>query len=122
AVTRRDEETGFAAPDSPDAVHLRPEVLLETDAELLLSSATEESPLRPDELRILAERSGGNPLFLRRLSGIARRPGGIEQLPDSIEALVTAELDRLHPRDRLLLRVASVLGMSFPDGLIPTLL
>jgi class 3 adenylate cyclase/tetratricopeptide (TPR) repeat protein len=121
-VTRRDEETGFVAPESPDLRRLRPELLLESDAERLLSAATEESPLRPDELRTLAERSGGNPLFLRKLSGIARRPGGVEELPDSIEALVTAELDRLHPRDRLLLRHASVLGMSFSDELIASLL
>src|SRR5205085_7741978 len=121
-ATRRDETTGFVAPEGPASISLRPSVLSHDDAESLLSLATEDSPLRPDEIRALAERSGGNPLFLRELLVAVRQPGGLSELPSSIEAMVVAQIDRLPPADRKLLRYASVLGMNFDDPLMGALL
>jgi tetratricopeptide (TPR) repeat protein len=42
----------------------------------------------------------------------------VEQLPESVEALVATRIDRLDPSDRALLRWASVLGPSFSGELI----
>ncbi len=121
-VTRRDEETGFSAPRGDRSISLRPMPLGEEDAERLLTVASEDAPLRPDEIQALAGRSGGNPLFLRELLLTARSAGGLEELPTSIEGMVMAQIDRLTPPDRRLLRYASVLGASFSDDLVAALL
>jgi class 3 adenylate cyclase/tetratricopeptide (TPR) repeat protein len=112
-VTRRDVEQGFSAPSGAHAETLRPQPLDEAAAAALVEAATEESPLAPHELALLAERSGGNPLFLRELLAAARDAGGIEGLPDTVEALITARIDRLPPRERTVLKRLSVLGPAF---------
>jgi len=63
----------------------------------------------------LAERSGGNPLFLIGIAVSALAGAEVEELPDSVEAVVAARIDQLPVGDRYLLRRASVLGRSFPD-------
>ena len=66
----------------------------------------------------MSGRSGGNPLFLQELLHAAISAGTVEGLPDSIEGMITAEIDRLGTADRRVLRVASVLGMSFETGIV----
>ena len=120
-VTRRDAATGFSSP-SHDVVHaILPPPLDPEDARLLVESATEDAPLLPRETAALAERSGGNPLFLQELVRVSRE-GGVKALPDSIDAVVTAQIDQLAPADRGLLRTASVLGAVFSETLLWSLL
>jgi class 3 adenylate cyclase/tetratricopeptide (TPR) repeat protein len=111
-ATRRDVEEGFVAA-GPAVEVLRPQPLDEAAAAALVDAATEESPLAPHEIAALAERSGGNPLFLKELLAAARDAGGIEGLPDTVEALITARIDRLPPRERSVLKRLSVLGPTF---------
>jgi class 3 adenylate cyclase/tetratricopeptide (TPR) repeat protein len=92
--------------------------LAEQDAVAILELATDDQPLRPHEIEELARRSGGSPLFLFELLDLARRGGSVEALPDSVEAVVTAEIDRLDPVDRTLLRYASVLGVRVDPSLL----
>jgi class 3 adenylate cyclase/tetratricopeptide (TPR) repeat protein len=122
AVTRRDQETGFVARDLADATVLRPSPLAGVEAESLLLAATESEPMLPDELATLVDRSGGNPLFLLELLGAARAAGGVDELPTSVEGIVTAQIDRLPAADLRLLRFASVLGMSVTDDLMQAVL
>ncbi|MDP9329986.1 MAG: tetratricopeptide repeat protein [Actinomycetota bacterium] len=122
AVTRRDEETGFVAAPGEKSTTLRPAPLAVADGEALLLAATEDAPYRPHEVVVLVERSGGNPLFLKELLSAARAAGGVEELPTSVDAIVTAQIDRLPLSDRRLLRYAAVLGASFTDELIEALL
>jgi class 3 adenylate cyclase/tetratricopeptide (TPR) repeat protein len=112
-VTRRDVDEGFAARPAPNVDVLRPEPLDAAAAAALVDAATEETPLAPHEIAALAKRSGGNPLFLKELLTAAREAGGIEGLPDTIEALITARIDRLPPRERSVLKRLSVLGPTF---------
>jgi len=84
----------------------------------ILVSATEDQPLRPHEIEELAQRSGGNPLFLFQLLDTVRATGTIEALPDSIESLIAGEIDQLAPTDRTILRYAAVLGTSFDSALL----
>src|SRR5207244_1888163 len=70
----------------------------------------------------LAKRSGGNPLFLRELVSAARSAGSVAALPDTVEGLMTSQIDRLHPADRTLLRTASVLGTSFSPAFLEEIL
>jgi class 3 adenylate cyclase/tetratricopeptide (TPR) repeat protein len=98
------------------AMTLRP--LPEEHAVRLVELATDEVPLRPHEVEAIAARSGGSPLFLLELLGVARTAGGVDALPESVEAIATAEIDRLAPGDRIVLRLASVLGTTFDRALL----
>jgi class 3 adenylate cyclase/tetratricopeptide (TPR) repeat protein len=109
-VTRRDVETGFVAP--PDATHLELGPLDEHRAVELAELATHEAPLPDYDLRKLVRRADGNPLFLRELLAAAMGGASVDALPDSVEEVVAARIDRLTRDDRHLLRRLSVLGQS----------
>jgi class 3 adenylate cyclase/tetratricopeptide (TPR) repeat protein len=70
-------------------------------------------PLRPDEVQRIVSRAAGSPLVLDALVRLGRERGALDDLPDSLEALIAAEIDVLSPFPRLLLGYASVLGRSF---------
>jgi class 3 adenylate cyclase/tetratricopeptide (TPR) repeat protein len=74
----------------------------------------------PDSKRLRAcvERCGGNPLFLEQL--LASEAEGA--LPDSVQSLVQARMDRLPPPDKRALQAASVIGQRFPLDLLRHLL
>ena len=116
-VTRRDVEDGFNGEELDHVQTLRPAPLGAEASASIVDSATEDLPLSRHDVAVLAERSGGNPLFLKELVTAARSVGGLEGLPDSVEALVTAQIDLLRPRDRTLLRYAAVLGQRFEESL-----
>lgn len=84
-------------------------------------------PLRETEARALAAdiadaasrfvgaclaRAGGNPLFLVQLLHTTEQASA-DSVPDSIQSLVLARMDRLSPLDRRALQAAAVLGQSF---------
>src|SRR4051794_14427080 len=85
-------------------------------------AAADVPPMPPEMLLSLARRSGGNPLFLQELLSATRAAGTTEGLPDTVEAMVTAQIDQLAASDRRLLRVASVLGLRFRSALAEHLL
>jgi class 3 adenylate cyclase/tetratricopeptide (TPR) repeat protein len=121
-VSRRSEEIGFVAPESPRCVSLRLSPLADEALGELIGIATEDAPFPPHEVLELSDRSGGNPLFLQELVQAARSAGTTGGLPDSIDGMVTAEIDRLSATDRRVLRYASVLGVTFDGGLLTSLL
>jgi class 3 adenylate cyclase/tetratricopeptide (TPR) repeat protein len=86
-------------------------------AAALTDAATQATPFGTHQTDVLIERSGGNPLFLQELIAAAVERGGVEHLPDSVESLVTARIDRLPRRERTVLRHVSVLGRRFPIDL-----
>jgi tetratricopeptide (TPR) repeat protein len=75
------------------------------------------SALGPDRspalLERLAERAGGNAFFLEELARSAAESPNLEELPDTVLAMVEARLQALHPEARLILRAASVYGRAF---------
>jgi class 3 adenylate cyclase/ketosteroid isomerase-like protein/tetratricopeptide (TPR) repeat protein len=93
--------------------------------------------LPPALLERLPASTGGNPLFVRELvrmlvdDGVLRAgDGGWElrvaagaiDVPPTIQALISARLDRLGDDERLVLERASVWGTEFPLGALVTLL
>jgi class 3 adenylate cyclase/tetratricopeptide (TPR) repeat protein len=110
-VTRRDVEDGFVAPDG-SAVHLLELEPLPREVTLELAEATPEAHLVPPHvLELAVERSGGSPEFLLDL--LAAATGGSSALPDSVDGAASARIDALDPGDRVLVRRAAVLGLSF---------
>lgn len=121
-ATRRPEDAERAALSGPRVETIGLEPLPTHFAMSLLSAATDEAPIAPQDMAVLAERSGGNPLFLRELLAATQATGGIAGLPDSLEAVITAQIDRLSARDRSLLRYASVFGQRFSESLARSVL
>jgi class 3 adenylate cyclase/tetratricopeptide (TPR) repeat protein len=118
-VTRADPAAMWVDPD--DDIPSFAFTLLPLSAEQaaeIVAIATDRQPLRPHDVEEIARRSGGSPLFLFELLDLARATGTTDSLPDSIEAVVAAEVDRLSPSDRTVLRYASVLGVRFDEALL----
>ena len=112
-MARRSGGAGFSAPEAPAVVRIELKPLAPPDAARLAQLATQQHPLPPHVLDVVAKRSGGNPQFLRDLLRSAIESGGVEDLPDSAEAAAMTQIDTLAPDDRAMVRRAAVLGMTF---------
>ena len=111
-VSRRPDHALSYAELAPNGATLQLEPLAPEAALALTSAAAGDAPLPRHELHMLTERAGGNPLFLREIIANRLAQGGSLDMPESVEALLTAHIDRLAPDDRRLLRFASVLGTA----------
>ncbi len=109
-VVARRPETGGVSPQRGERIELHP--LDPIEATAVVIAATSAAPLRPHEIDLIVQRSGGSPLFLGEMLRMART-GRVEDLPASLDAVVNAELDALGVLARRLVRYASVLGRSF---------
>jgi class 3 adenylate cyclase/tetratricopeptide (TPR) repeat protein len=115
---RRPAETGFR-PRADVEIALAP--IDDGLARDLIDSVTEGAPLRPQDRDLLIARAAGNPLFMEELLRHGRR-SGFDQLPETLDAVATREIDVLPPAVRRVVRYASVLGRSFDPGLLAELL
>jgi class 3 adenylate cyclase/tetratricopeptide (TPR) repeat protein len=118
-ATRRPVEGGFSAADGVPpipamTIQLQP---LDADAAQELIGAAAAEGMLQHEASAIADRAGGNPLFLQELVTSSRAPED-EALPESVEAVVATRIDRLPPGDRALLRYAAVLGATFSADLV----
>lgn len=119
-ATRRPE----GEPAWPEGIGtiLRLSPLAEDAAARLALTAAGEHPLAEQDLATLTERAAGNPLFVRELVAASRTDGSVEELPETVETLLTTRIDRLDPENRLLLRYASVVGPTFELELLREIL
>ncbi len=92
------------------------------DAEVFIYADTDDAPIAPHIAEAVVARGGGNPLFLRHLAATARTARGTLDLPDTIETVVAARIDRLAPAAREVLRAAAVVGMSVDADILAELL
>jgi class 3 adenylate cyclase/tetratricopeptide (TPR) repeat protein len=121
-ITRREQTAGFRAQGAADALVISLKPLDPKDVGDLVETATEHAPIPAHRMAELVHRSGGNPLFIRELVEAAKTEGGTEELPETVEEMLTAQIDRLPIRDRDLLRFASVVGASFSPDLVTDIL
>jgi class 3 adenylate cyclase/tetratricopeptide (TPR) repeat protein len=117
-ATRRDRPTTFSVPEAADPVQIWLHPLTAEAAARLIESTTSDLSLAPHQTEQLAARAGGNPLFLTELVAASRHSDDLDDLPDSVEALMLREIDRLSPPARRMLRSAAVLGATFELGLL----
>ncbi|HVF11795.1 MAG TPA: AAA family ATPase, partial [Actinomycetota bacterium] len=110
---RRYEDRGFQPSEEAPPTALKLEPLPIDACERLARHLDGTRSFRQQDLKRIAERSGGNPIFLMELVQSARESGRSDALPTSIEAVISSRIDRLTSRDRRVLRYASVLGPSF---------
>ncbi|MBV9486403.1 MAG: AAA family ATPase, partial [Frankiaceae bacterium] len=120
-TTRRpDSSSPFTKSQRVTRIALEP-LSIESATELL-AAANDRMPLPPHRVRQLAERAGGNPLFLRELIAGAMAGHDLDSLPDSVEGVIAMRIDRLPPERRRRLRSASVLGMTVDPDLLAEVL
>jgi len=118
AVARRPISTGFEAAETPEMVRIDLKPIAPQDALRLAQLATVQSPLPPHVLDVVAQRSGGNPQFLRDLLRSAIESGSAADLPESAEAATMTRIDTLAPEDRALVRRLAVFGLTFHPRMI----
>ena len=117
-LTARREDLEF----SPLGDEIALQALDDAAARSIVIEATAAAPLRPHELNALVSRAAGNPLFLSELLRLMRRTGDVDQLPASLDAVVSTDIDSLAPSFRRVLMHVSVLGMSFRRSVADELL
>jgi class 3 adenylate cyclase len=101
-----------------------------------LGTAVAGAALDTESARWLYQRSAGNALFVGEIMRTLRETGGLHQVgerlridagavrrsvPLSLRALLGARIDSLPPRQRSALEVASVIGVTFSEGLLRSL-
>jgi DNA-binding NtrC family response regulator/tetratricopeptide (TPR) repeat protein len=82
----------------------------------LLRSVVGAAPLRPETEELVLARAEGNPFFLEELGHALvehaeRRPLAV---PDTVQAVLAARIDRLAVEDKRLLQTAAVIGRDVP--------
>ncbi len=110
----------------PDLLQVRPQwgggrlssssvlldVLTEAESDALLDRLSPEGSVDPAVRERILGVAEGNPLFIEQLLAAAYE-GDAEGVPDSIQTLLAARVDRLDDGDRAVLQAAAVCGTSF---------
>jgi DNA-binding SARP family transcriptional activator len=79
--------------------------------------------LESDQRARIVETAEGNPLFIEQLLALALEGGLAERaLPETVQALLAARLDRLGPGERAVLERGAVVGKEFTEGDVVALL
>ena len=93
--------------------------LTDEETARLVSSLLERAVLPAETQQALLERAGGNPLYAEefvRLLTDRGAPADVEEVPDSVQALIAARLDTVSSDRKSLLQDAAVLGKVFWAG------
>ena len=112
-MTRREDPAGVDPSGWPGTLTMRLGPLEAASIQAFIQGSNPGLHLARHEIAAVTERAGGNPLFLREL---LLHAGAIDtggDVPDSVEAVIAAQIDRLPPRRRAFLRSVSVLGQTF---------
>ncbi|HXV71881.1 MAG TPA: adenylate/guanylate cyclase domain-containing protein, partial [Acidimicrobiia bacterium] len=113
-ITSRSNDSGF----EPMGNEIRLGPLSDEAARSIAIDMTTSTPLRPDELDTIVRKADGNPLFLGEILRVVSKTGSAAELPESLDAVVSSEIDTLSPLTRQALRYSSVLGASFPTAVL----
>lgn len=108
--------------DDTTQVSLCLEELSKQDTLALVKHLVEDKPGNDDMYREIAERSGGNPLFVEEsvsMLGEARLPESDDfPVAPNIKGLIASRVDRLDPDVRTVLRSAAVIGDMVDEALL----
>ena len=106
------------------AVELAP--LGDEDSDVLAEALLANADVPPAQRALVLEKAEGNPLFLeetaRMLAEADGEHGALARIPDTVQALIAARIDRLEPAEKRVLQSASVVGRAFWLGALQHLL
>ena len=102
------------------AIELEP--LGRTDSEALVEALL-DGELGSGARQAVLDKSEGNPLFVEETVRMLSEAngGGIERIPDTLQALIAARIDHLPPGEKELLQGAAVMGRIFWKGALAEL-
>src|ERR671937_1199595 len=98
------------------AIELEP--LPREESERLADALLEDAHLAPTVRSHLLDKTEGNPLFVEETVRMVLESGdgASERIPDTLQSLIAARIDRLPASEKLLLQRASVIGRVFWAG------
>ena len=104
------------------ATTIQLEPLREDESAELVAALTADLDM-PLDLRTVLAKTEGNPLFVEEtVRMLAERPrDGFERIPDTLQALIAARIDRLPTSARSALQRAAVMGRIFMGGALEAL-
>ena len=110
--------------DSPTHRTLRVGALTTSESRAMLSALVDADVGSAADAAL--ERAAGNPLFLEELADMVSGPGGeldfsTASIPDTVQAMIEARLDRLSTRERRMAGRAAVVGQAFWLGTLKAL-
>jgi class 3 adenylate cyclase/tetratricopeptide (TPR) repeat protein len=97
------------------------EPLTDSDSELLIDALTAQGAITDETRRLLLQKTEGNPLFLEETIRMVEESGearAAERIPDTLQAMIGARIDRLPPVSKAVLQRTSVIGRSFWAGAV----
>jgi predicted ATPase/class 3 adenylate cyclase len=112
-----DQRPAWAA-EADRSVSIQLEPLGEFPAEALLDALSAGHPIAPDTWARLIDTAGGNPLYLEQLAVSLSEQSGSDirpALPPTLQALLSARLQRLGPGASSVLVRAAVVGKDFGE-------
>ncbi|MCR9259732.1 MAG: AAA family ATPase [Pseudomonadaceae bacterium] len=89
------------------------EPLPDPDVRTIVELASEAAPFRTQDVDRIVARASGNPMFALELVKTARDLGSMVNIPETLEAALSAQIDALDGPARQFLRYAAVLGRRF---------
>jgi predicted ATPase/class 3 adenylate cyclase/DNA-binding winged helix-turn-helix (wHTH) protein len=95
------------------------------DSLVVLQSVPQAAQLPARRQEAIVAKAAGNPFFVEELTSAAVEQGdhtGTLPMPDTIEAVLAARLDRLPPEDKRLLQTAAVIGTEVSVPLLQRLM
>jgi class 3 adenylate cyclase/tetratricopeptide (TPR) repeat protein len=102
----------------------------------LVQAILEEEEVAPELKELILNRAGGNPLFMEEFTHTLLENGSIQrkdrqyvlsikvsdiQVPDTIQGIITARIDRLEENLKRIMQVASVIGRDFAFRILQTI-
>jgi class 3 adenylate cyclase/tetratricopeptide (TPR) repeat protein len=103
------------------AIELEP--LGDAESEQLVDELAGDRGLAPDEREAVLAKTEGNPLFLEETIRMLEeeQDADIGRIPDTLQALIAARIDRLAPEAKALLQRGAVIGRIFWEGALKQL-
>ena len=99
------------------AIELEP--LAPEESEELLDALLADHELSASERSTLLEKTEGNPLFVEETTRMLLEGGtSSKRIPDTLQAIIAARIDRLPRNEKRLLQRASVIGRIFWEGAV----
>ncbi len=91
------------------------------ESEELAQALLSGSDVPPAQHALVLERAEGNPLFLEEIARALDDEAALDAIPDSVQALIAARIDRLEPEQKRLLQSAALIGRVFWRGALDRL-
>jgi tetratricopeptide (TPR) repeat protein len=114
---------GYRPPwiDKSYATQLSLSRLTSRDSLAVIQSIPQAKKLPEGVVQAILARAAGNPFFLEELTRAVADSGTSDvapQVPDTVQAVLAARIDRLPPTEKRLLQMASVIGKDVPFSLL----